>query len=311
MIDQLGSMGVFVRVAERLGFSAVARELGVSPSAVGKAMARLESRLGVRLFHRSTRTLALTAEGATFLERCRRILSEVEAAEMELMQASAAPHGRLRVSLPRHGGLFEPSIAHFMQRYPAVELDLDFSDRLVDVIGEGFDAAVRTGALADSGLKCRNLGTFRRVLVGAPAYFKAHGLPRLPAELQSHRCLHYRFPSSGRIEQWPLPAAAHQDAPAAASSLICNSVETRIYLALRGLGIACLPDFIVAGHIESGSLQTVLDDCTDNSGMLWAVWPASRDMSPKLRAFLDCLSEQLPADAACRQSRPGKSKSTG
>lgn len=289
MIDQLGSMGVFVRVAERLGFSAVARELGVSPSAVGKAMARLESRLGVRLFHRSTRTLALTAEGATFLERCRRILSEVEAAELELMQASTAPHGRLRVSLPRHGGLFEPAIAQFMHSYPAVELDLEFSDRLVDIIGEGFDAAVRTGALADSGLKCRNLGRFRRVLVGAPDYFKVHGLPQVPADLHTHSCLHYRFPSTGRIEQWPLPPEAVN----LVSSLICNSVETRIYLALRGQGIACLPDFIVAGHLRSGSLQTVLDDCTGNSSMMWVVWPPSRDMSPKLRAFVDCLSEHV------------------
>ena len=200
MMENLGSIGIFVRVAERLGFSAVARDLGVSPSAVGKAVARLEARLGVRLFHRSTRTLALTAEGEKFLERCRRILCEVEAAELEMTQASAAPRGKLRVSLPRHSGLFEPVIAEFMRRYPAVELDLDFSDRMVDVIGDGFDAVVRTGALVDSGLKRRRLGSFRRVLVGSPEYFAAHGRPHSPAELQAHTCLHYRYPSTGRLE---------------------------------------------------------------------------------------------------------------
>lgn len=293
MMDNLGSIGIFVRVAERLGFSAVARELGVSPSAVGKAVARLEARLGVRLFHRSTRTLALTAEGAQFLERCRRILSEVEAAELEMSQASEAPRGKLRVSLPRHSGLFEPVIAQFMRRYPAVELDLDFSDRMVDVIGEGFDAVVRTGVLADSGLKRRRLGSFRRVLVASPDYFAAHGRPQTPAELQAHVCLHYRYPSTGRLEAWPLPPSPDEAAPELPQSLVCNSVEMRIHLALQGQGIACLPDFIAAPHLRAGRLQTILDDCSGDSGVMWILWPASRDLSPKLRAFIDCLSANV------------------
>lgn len=292
MMDKLGSIGTFVRVAERLGFSAVSRELGVSPSSVGKAVARLETRLGVRLFHRSTRTLALTAEGEKFLERCRRILSEVEAAELEMTQASETPHGKLRVSLPRHSSLFEPVIADFMRCYPAVELDLDFSDRLVDVIGDGFDAAIRTGTLADSGLKRRQLGTFRRVLVGAPEYFKEHGQPQHPMDLQTHVCLHYRFPSSGRLEQWPLPLAAEENTYDLPLSLVCNSIEMRIHLARQAQGIACLPDFSVAKYLRDGRLQTILDDFTQNSSPMWILWPASRDLSPKLRAFIDCLSEK-------------------
>ncbi|WP_233980805.1 LysR family transcriptional regulator [Pectobacterium versatile] len=292
MMDKLGSIGIFVRVAERLGFSAVSRELGVSPSSVGKAVARLETRLGVRLFHRSTRTLALTAEGEKFLERCRRILSEVEAAELEMTQASETPHGKLRVSLPRHSSLFEPVIADFMRRYPAVELDLDFSDRLVDVIGDGFDAAIRTGTLADSGLKRRQLGTFRRVLVGAPEYFKEHGQPQHPIDLQTHICLHYRFPSSGRLEPWPLQSAAEENSYDIPLSLVCNSIEMRIHLARQAQGIACLPDFSVAKYLRDGRLQTILNDFTHNSSPMWILWPASRDLSPKLRAFIDCLSEK-------------------
>lgn len=293
MMDNLGSIGIFVRVAERLGFSVVARELGVSPSAVGKAVARLEARLGVRLFYRSTRTLSLTAEGERFLERCRRILSEVEAAEAELVRASEKPYGKLRVSLPRHSGLFESVITRFMQRYPDVELELAFSDRLVDVIGEGFDAAVRTGSLADSGLKHRRLRNFRRVLVASPAYFAQHGRPESPADLHSHACLHYRFPGTGRLERWPLVSATEEQIVNLAQTLVCNSVEMRIHLALQGQGIACLPDFIVADHLRDGRLQTLLDHDTENSGTMWIVWPDSRDLSPKVRAFIDCMSAAM------------------
>lgn len=296
MMDSLGSIGIFVRVAERLGFSAVARELGASPSSVGKAIARLEERLGVRLFHRSTRTLSLTTEGEKFLESCRRILSEVEAAESELTRASQEPYGKLRVSLPRHSGLFEPAITEFMQRYPAVELDLEFSDRLVDVIGEGFDVAVRTGVLADSGLKHRRLRTFRRVLVGSPAYFARHGRPEHPLDLQEHSCLHYRFPSSGRLEHWPLAGTADEQPVKPPLTLVCNSVEMRIHLALNSQGIACLPDFIVGNHLREGRLQTVLENEIENSGTMWIVWPDSGHLSPKLRVFIDCITRIIGDD---------------
>lgn len=294
-IDSLGSIGLFVRVAERLGFSAVARELGLSPSAVGKAVARLEERLGVRLFNRSTRTLALTAEGERFLERCRRILCEVEAAQLELSRAGQRPHGRLKVSLPRHSGLFEEAIADFLLEYPEVELDLNFSDQLVDVIGDGFDVAIRAAPLEDSGLKHRRLGGFRRVLVGSPAYFQRHGRPVQPTDLARHQCLHYRYPATGRLERWPLGNDDDDTAPPALPcSVVCNSVEMRIFLALRGQGIACLPDFTVARQLEQGLLETVLEPFTANAqGTVWMVWPPGRDLSPKVRAFLEFMAHRL------------------
>ncbi|MGO1252808.1 MAG: LysR family transcriptional regulator, partial [Alcaligenes aquatilis] len=144
-MDSLNSFVVFVQVAEVRSFVAAGRLLGVSASAVGKSVARLEEKLGVRLFHRSTRSVSLTAEGSLFLERSRRILAEIEAAEQELSQATTMPHGRLRVSLPLVSSLLLPVLGEFMREYPEIELDLDFSDRLVDVIEEGFDAVVRTG----------------------------------------------------------------------------------------------------------------------------------------------------------------------
>ncbi|MGV2465281.1 UNVERIFIED_CONTAM: LysR family transcriptional regulator, partial [Pseudomonas aeruginosa] len=157
-MDSLSGFTVFVRVAETRSIVGAARTLGVSASAVGKRVARLEEKLGVRLFHRSTRSITLTAEGSLFLERSRRILAEIEATELELSQSRETPRGRLRVSLPLVSGLVLPALADFMQAYPDIELDLDFSDRVVDVVDEGFDVVLRTGQPVDSRLSMRELG---------------------------------------------------------------------------------------------------------------------------------------------------------
>ena len=149
-MDSLGSLNAFVRAAEARSFTVAGRQLGVSSSAIGKAVARMEERLGVRLLHRSTRSITLTAEGALFLERCRRIFSEIEAAELELSQTHQAPRGTLRVGLPLAGMLMMPTLVAFMRVYPEITLDLDFSDRVVDVIEEGIDAVVRFADVGDS-----------------------------------------------------------------------------------------------------------------------------------------------------------------
>ena len=177
-MDNLGSMKAFVQVAEARSFTVAGRQLGLSSSAIGKAVVRMEERLGVRLFHRSTRSITLTAEGALFLERCRRIFSEIEAAELELSQTQEAPRGTLRVGLPLAGMLMMPTLVAFMRAYPEIVLDLDFSDRVVDVIEEGFDAVMRFAEAGDSRLMSRALGTYRRPLVAAPAYLAAKGVPR-------------------------------------------------------------------------------------------------------------------------------------
>lgn len=161
-MDSLGSISVFVQVADVRSFTEAGRVLGISSSAVGKSIARLEERLTVRLFHRSTRSITLTAEGALYLERCRRILAEVEAAEFELCSAASAPKGKLRISVPQVHSLVMPVLTEFMQRYPEIELDIDLTDRMVDVVEEGFDAVVRTGNPKDSRLMARPLGGFAR-----------------------------------------------------------------------------------------------------------------------------------------------------
>ncbi len=288
-MDSLGSLAAFVEAAEARNFTVAGRKLGISSSAVGKAVARLEDRLGVRLLHRSTRSTTLTPEGALFLERCRRIFCEVEAAEQEIAQAQAAPRGRLRVSLPLVGMLMMPTLAAFMRAWPDIDLDLDFTDRLVDVIDEGLDAVIRAGEISDSRLMVRMLGNFRLMLVASPAYLAARGTPRRPADLADHACLHHRFATSGQLERWPLRGPP-VDLPA---TMVANTIEPLIYLAEQGLGITCLPDFAIRGQIGQGTLVEVLARHTDHSGSFRILWPTSRHLAPKLRVFVDFMAGNL------------------
>ncbi|MDQ1158884.1 DNA-binding transcriptional LysR family regulator [Sphingomonas sp. SORGH_AS 950] len=296
-MDNLGSLNAFVQAAEARSFTAASKQLGVSPSAIGKAIARLEDRLGVRLFHRSTRIVTLTPEGALFLERCRRIFCEIEQAEMELAQTRSAPRGKLRVSLPLVGMLMMPTLSAFMRAWPEIELDLDFTDRLVDVIDEGFDAVIRTGEASDSRLMTRVLGSYSLQLVGAPAYFAEHGVPQKPADLAAHRCLRHRYPTNGKLEDWLFAGGRHLpaiDVPTAATS---STIEPLLYMVERGLGIACLPDFAVHDKIEAGTLVSVMDGVLAHSGTFRILWPSSRQLAPKIRVFVDFMAEHLFARA--------------
>ncbi|BCH22281.1 LysR family transcriptional regulator [Mesorhizobium sp. L-8-3] len=290
-MDRLVALGAFVQAAEAGSFVAAGRQLGMSASAVGKAVARLEGQLGVRLFHRSTRTMMLTADGGIFLERCRRILREIEAAEQELSEAASAPRGTLRVSLPIAEGLLLPTIAAFMRAYPDIRMEIDFSDRLVDIIEEGFDAVVRTGDVADSRLMSRKLGSFPHRLVAAPAYLARRGVPAVPEDLTKHACLHHRHPTSGKLEPWPLVrdgADLDIEFPVAAT---VSTIEARAYLAEEGFGIACLPAYAVTRQIAAGRLVSLLEGSVRDCGALRVLWPASR--SPRIRAFVDFLAERL------------------
>jgi DNA-binding transcriptional LysR family regulator len=292
-MDSLGSLNAFVHAAEARSFTAAGRQLGVSSSAIGKAVARMEKRLGVRLFHRSTRSITLTVEGALFLERCRRIFSEIEAAELELSQTQEAPRGTLRVSLPLVGMLMMPTLVAFMRTYPEVILDLDYSDRVVDIVEEGFDAVVRFAESGDSRLMTRALGTYRRRLVAAPAYLAVKGVPQTPDDLKAHACLLHKFPTSRKFERWPLRpehAGVESELPKAA---VASTLEPLIFMAEQGLGIAYLPDFAIGRQLRDGLLVTVLDDYTDRSGPLRVLWPSSRQLSPKLRVFVDFLAANL------------------
>ncbi|WP_313027697.1 LysR family transcriptional regulator [Pseudomonas lopnurensis] len=292
-MDQLGALSAFVHAAEARSFTEAGRRLELSSSAIGKAVTRLEERLGVRLFHRSTRAITLTAEGALFLERCHRIFAELEVAERELTQAAGNPQGKLRISLPQLGMRLMPHLIAFQQAYPAVELELDFSDRLVNVIEEGFDAVMRIGEVQDSRLMMRRLNGFSHRLVATPDYLARRGEPTVPADLAAHACLHYRYPSSGKLDAWPLFAGDKCLSLDLPQTAVTNAVDPLLAMAEAGQGIACLPDFIVAEAIEQQRLVPLLDSYIQDQRTLSILWPSSRQPLPKIKAFVDFIAARL------------------
>lgn len=292
-VESLSGLNAFVTAAQLGSFVAASERLCVSASAIGKSVARLEASLGVSLFNRSTRSLSLTEEGLLFFERSQRIVRELEEAEQELSRLMAAPRGRLRLSFPAIGyHLLLPLLPGFTARYPEIELDLDFNDRLVDVIGEGYDAVLRSGEFADSRLKTRRMGGFRFRLVGAVDYFHQHGIPLRPADLTRHNCLLYRFAGSGQIQAWHFDSD-NEPPLSPAGALVFNNLEAQISAARRGLGLIYVPDFAVADYLASGELQSVLDTHITAGGQFSLLWPGNRHLLPKLRVLIDYLAEHI------------------
>lgn len=287
-MDQFGGLHLFMQAAQTRSFVEAGRLSGVSASAVGKAVARLEDRLGVRLFHRSTRSVNLTPEGQLFLDHCQRIQAEMAAAEAALAGARAVPAGPLRIAIPAVAeAALLPLLSGFMRAYPEITLEIAASDRLVDLIEEGFDAAIRTGTLADSRLMSRRLGGFRHAIVASPAYLAQRGTPQTPADLCQHTCLHHRHPVTGKPEPWPL--IPRDDAPPLDLPVtgIANTAQARAMLAADGLGIACVPDFVARPLLEAGRLADILSSQVQAVGQFHLLWPAGRHLSPRIRAFLD------------------------
>ena len=232
-----------------------------------------------------------------FLERCRRILGEIEAAEVELAQTRVAPQGKLRVSLPIVNALTLPALTEFMLAYPEIQLDLDFSDQFVDVIEGGFDAVIRAGEVSDSRLMNRALGEFRLKLAAAPSYLARNGTPKTPEDLLDHACLLHRFATSRKYERWPLSRDGLSLEISLEPALTANTIEPLLLMATQGLGIACLPDLLIEPSLRNGSLTTVLDDYIEHMGVLRILWPTSRHLSPRLRVFVDFMSEHFIASA--------------
>ncbi|MFP8778849.1 LysR substrate-binding domain-containing protein [Hydrogenophaga sp. RWCD_12] len=299
-MNKINGIQAFVKTAELGSFVAAGRALEISASAVGKGVARLEQEVGVRLLQRSTRRLQLTAEGHLFHERCRRILDELDDAQAMLSRSREAPRGKLRVSAPVVGYHFlVPVLPEFLHRYPDVELDVNFTDRAVDLIHEGIDVAIRSGDLPDSRYVSRPLQRFRLLLCATPAYLNRHGVPASMEEMKEHACVRFRHPDTGKLLDWPLREEWAGRPLSLRTVLACNNIEAVFNATLRSIGIACLPDFLVRDALAEGQLVSVLEHEMGPGGQFKALWPSSRHLSPKVRVFVDHLGARLNALEQC------------
>src|SRR5712675_597287 len=303
-------MRVFAKVVETASFTGAAARLGISASMVSQHVKELEERLGVRLLNRMTRKVSLTETGRAYYERCTRLLADLEETEQAVSDMQAAPRGELRVNATPAFGILQltPAIADFTNRFPAISVELMLSERMVDLIEEGFDVAVRVEELPDSSLVARQLAPCRMVVCGAPSYFEKHGKPRTPADLTAHNCLTVAGTGLSYYRAWHLTAAdgtALNISPI--GNLRSNSGAVLKVAALAGHGLVCLPTYFVGDALQSGRLVTVLDDYTAPPLTLRALYPHNRHLSAKVRAFVDFLASRFgqepPWDSWCRPSR--------
>ena len=290
-MEHFGDIAVFVRVVEAGSFTAAADKLGLSQSAVSKCVNRLEERMGTRLLNRSTRKLSLTEAGAALHAHGLRALHEMDEAELEVARLQTEPRGLLRVNAPMSFGVLHiaPAVHDFLQRYPALTLDLQLDDRLVELVEEGFDCAVRIKALTDSTLVAKKLAPCRQVVCAAPEYLQAHGTPRTPQDLQDHRCLIYTY--RGKPLEWEFSGARAEKIKVTVSGpLHSNSGLASREAALRGAGILSVPTFYVGDDLRAKRLVALLTDYTPLPEInIYAVYPERRNLSPKVRAFVDFL----------------------
>ena len=293
-MSDLASLEAFVRVAETRSFSGAARVLDLTPSAVSKQVGRLEDRLGVRLFNRTTRRVRLTDLGQAFYERAARILGDLAEAERAVIELHGTPSGKLAVSLPLAFGRRHvmPHLPAFLDAHPQVRLDLSFSDRFVDLVEDGIDVALRIGELADSSLIARRLAPNRRVVCAAPAYVARHAPPRRPADLVDHNCLVYTY--RAMRNEWRF----HGPDGAAESVRVTGNLETNdpeaLYMALcDGVGAALLPLWLVGVDLKAGTLVRLMPGYHAPDSAIHALYPPGRHLSPKVRAFVDFLAARI------------------
>ena len=297
-MDRLQAMTTFVAVVDSGGFASAARKLNLSPPVVTRAVAELEERLGLRLLTRTTRVVRVTDAGARFADDCRRILGDIEEAETAAAGTNAAPRGTLTLTAPvLFGQLYvTPILVDYLQRFPEVDAQCLFLDRVVNVVDEGIDVAVRIGELPDSSLQATRVGRVRRVLVASPAYLKAHGAPQRPEALVDH-CIvlasavtpvpEWRFRDAGK----PLLQRLH-------ARMRTTSNDSAIAAAVAGLGITRLLSYQVAAHLKSGALQIVLEDFEAAALPVHVVHHEGRRATQKVRSFIDLAVDTLRADSA-------------
>ncbi|ABQ33862.1 MAG: LysR family transcriptional regulator [Bradyrhizobium sp.] len=288
------AMAIFAKVVELRSFAGAAQELSLSKASVSKAVSRLEERLGTRLFNRTSRRLALTDAGQRLSERAAQLLADGEAAETEALAQSLTPRGLVRFAVPMTFGVkkIAPLLPAFLEQYPEVSIDLHMSDATVDLIGEGFDLALRIARLPDSSLVARRLCPMPRYTVAAPSYLKRHGRPTHPMHLAEHKCFGYAYLSTAGVWHYS-NAAGEQASVRPAGQLRVNNGEAVLPAVIAGLGIADLPDFIIADAIASGEVEVILKGWSQPEGAMHLVMPPGGPRPARVEVLTEFLVKEL------------------
>lgn len=291
-MDRLSAERMFVKVVETGSFAGAALRLGTSSGQASKLVARLEASLGVKLLNRTTRALSLTEAGQAYAERLRVLIESFDDLDTEVRNAAVAPRGRIRLTAPLSFGTIRlaPLLARFAVAYPDIGLDVQFTDRIVNLVDEGFDAAIRVGNPTDQTLVGRKLGSARMLTVASPAYLAARGCPEQPADLAGHDCIidtNFRDPHF-----WPF---ADQQRARVAGRLAFSNATACLAAAEAGLGIAFLPDFVAAGCLEAGLVVQVMANAEPPAMSIHALYPGGRHLPAKVRVLIDFLLEAMRA----------------
>ncbi|MDR6518374.1 MULTISPECIES: LysR family transcriptional regulator [Variovorax] len=304
-MDRIELLQVFVRVAETGSFTRAADRLGLPRASVTTAVQQLETRLGTRLLHRTTRRVGLTPDGEATLERARALVADMDDMEQQFLPARGQVSGRLKVDVPSRIArlLIAPALPDFFERHPAIELELGSTDRAVDLVLEGIDCALRVGPLTSSSLVARPLGHFALINCASPAYLERHGTPRTPADLPEHLAVNYASPTSGRAAPWEWLSDGEIATLRMRSQVAANNAETYIACALAGLGLIQIPAYDVREHLAAGELVEVLPDARAEPLPVQLVYPHRRNLSRRMQAFAGWL-ETVLADALDKPAPP-------
>jgi LysR family transcriptional regulator for bpeEF and oprC len=292
-MNKLQAMEVFVQVVDAGGFTRAAENMQLPKATVSTLIQSLEGALSVKLLHRTTRQVSVTADGAAYYERCLRILSDVREAEESLSRTRLSPSGRLRVDAPTglSSEVIVPALPDFFARYPDILLELGSSDRTVDLIEEGVDCAVRGGQLGDSNLIARRVGILRFVTCATPDYLSRYGRPSHPNELTRHRCVNYFSSRTGKIFDWDFTRDGERVQVALPGHIAVNDTNAYTAAGLAGLGIVQMPNFLMEPMIKDGRFETLLEDWTTDPLPVHVVYPQNRHLSAKVRVFVEWVAE--------------------
>lgn len=306
-MNNFSDIVAYVRVVEAHSFVAAAQTLGMSPSAISKAVSRLEERLGARLLNRTTRSLSLTDIGAAFYERCREAMAQLDQAESEVSESRGVPRGRLRVDVPVSLGrrIIVPALPRFIAQYPEISVQMSMNDRVIDLVQEGIDAALRVGNLSDSSLIARRIGQLRGVTCASPEFIERFGEPQEPGDLQPEHCLQMFKAGTNQVREWMFRKGDVEHTIVPAARLAFSDPESAVAAAVSGAGFVRSLDFTVEAQIASGLLKPVLQDWND--GAYWpvsVVYPQHRQPTAKIRAFIEFVAGLFPQSVTQAAAAP-------